>query len=274
LKSKTLILWIALSLAVHAAILNLSHRPRQYAQTESGPIEICMVRLLPVTTEKTETEPSPETTKMSPIPPTPIANHLDTETNIRQSKPQRSQPTLENARTERRYRPEETAKQLPVNVTTKDLPVQPPPTAIEPTPTTAPTNKYPEKTCVNRTSTAQNAPNENSSFVKNGATVPLPSHVNPLTTQTKPPRYRRNPPPPYPLLARKRHWQGEVWLRVFVGEEGNVIDAWVENSSGYPILDKSALDTVRDWMFHPAKNGIDTVKGEVRFPIRFKLRGS
>jgi periplasmic protein TonB len=87
-----------------------------------------------------------------------------------------------------------------------------------------------------------------------------------------PPRYWLNPPPPYPSLALKRQWQGEVRLRVLIDEQGQVIEAQVENSSGYKVLDQSALEAVHAWKFHPAQQGNEKIRQEASIPIRFELK--
>jgi protein TonB len=85
------------------------------------------------------------------------------------------------------------------------------------------------------------------------------------------PLYRRNPPPRYPRLARKRKYQGVVILEVFVNQDGDVGAIKVFKSSGYAILDKTALKTVKNWEFEPGKHGDETVGMWVRTPIRFRL---
>jgi protein TonB len=85
------------------------------------------------------------------------------------------------------------------------------------------------------------------------------------------PLYAENPPPAYPRLARQRGWQGEVLLQVRVGSSGQVLAARVERSTGYPVLDRAALQAVLDWHFQPARRGPLAVESEVRVPVRFRL---
>ena len=86
------------------------------------------------------------------------------------------------------------------------------------------------------------------------------------------PLYRRNPPPRYPRIARKRKYQGVVILEVFVNREGSVGDVKVYKSSGYTILDKSALKTVRKWEFEPGMHGDKNMGMWVRVPVRYQLK--
>jgi periplasmic protein TonB len=86
------------------------------------------------------------------------------------------------------------------------------------------------------------------------------------------PLYRSNPPPKYPAVARRRGFQGNVVLEVLVSQIGNVIDLRVLSSSGYPILDRAAKSSVKQWTFEPGMRGQKKVKMWVRVPIRFELK--
>lgn len=48
----------------------------------------------------------------------------------------------------------------------------------------------------------------------------------------------------YPLLARRRGWQGEVLLAFRLQSDGRIIDARIARSSGYGVLDRAALDAL------------------------------
>ncbi len=85
------------------------------------------------------------------------------------------------------------------------------------------------------------------------------------------PNYLKNPAPTYPELARERGWEGTVVLRVLVGENGSVKRIRVHKSSGYDILDQSALKTVQKWQFLPARMKTVTFTSWIKIPIRFLL---
>ena len=86
------------------------------------------------------------------------------------------------------------------------------------------------------------------------------------------PRYRNNPPPLYPILARKRGYQGTVVLDVFIDKNGRVADMKIFSSSGYSALDKAARATVEDWLFEPGMEGEKKIEMWVKIPIRFQLK--
>lgn len=88
------------------------------------------------------------------------------------------------------------------------------------------------------------------------------------------PHASENRPPEYPSIARRRGWEGEVWLMVRVANTGRVLQVQVDSSSGYNILDQTALEAVRAWHFRAARFGAFAVEGEVMVPVRFELRDS
>ena len=77
--------------------------------------------------------------------------------------------------------------------------------------------------------------------------------------------------PPYPYTASKQGWEGTVVLRLTVSREGIVEQAAIHTSSGFPILDESALQAVQAWRFEPAKDGEFPISATVEQPIRFAL---
>jgi protein TonB len=85
------------------------------------------------------------------------------------------------------------------------------------------------------------------------------------------PRYRTNPAPVYPALARSRHQEGLVLLRVSVTADGRAARVELDRSSGFSALDEAARDAVRDWEFEPARVGSRTVDSEIQVPVRFHL---
>lgn len=77
--------------------------------------------------------------------------------------------------------------------------------------------------------------------------------------------------PLYPRMAREQGWQGKVVLRTQITADGIVKNATVQESSGFSLLDESAVQSVKSWLFEPAKNGEFAVASTVDLPIRFDL---
>ena len=81
-----------------------------------------------------------------------------------------------------------------------------------------------------------------------------------------------NPTPHYPREARDNGWEGRVLLLVRVAADGRTAGVSISRSSGFGVLDDSALRTVRRWRFRPATRGGVAVPASVLIPIRFRLR--
>jgi TonB family protein len=85
------------------------------------------------------------------------------------------------------------------------------------------------------------------------------------------PLYRENVPPLYPELARIRGYEGIVLVYAEILPDGRVGNLKIRKSSGYAILDKSALDAVKPWKFEPAKKSGKPSAVWVELPIKFVL---
>ncbi|GHT89629.1 hypothetical protein AGMMS49545_00370 [Betaproteobacteria bacterium] len=70
----------------------------------------------------------------------------------------------------------------------------------------------------------------------------------------------------YPLEAIQNRIQGEAFVQIFLDENGHVIAARIEESSGYPILDTAALKAARALRSLPA-DGLESFV----LPVRFRL---
>lgn len=81
----------------------------------------------------------------------------------------------------------------------------------------------------------------------------------------------RNPKPDYPMIAKRRGWQGTVLLEVEVKENGQPGSIKLRESSGREILDQSALRTVKLWRFNPATRDGLPVTSLMTLSIVFKL---
>ena len=83
--------------------------------------------------------------------------------------------------------------------------------------------------------------------------------------------YLNNPRPPYPMVARRMGYHGKVVLDVEVLAEGIAGDVKLHQSSGYDILDKAALQTIKSWHFTPARRFGQAVTQRFLVPIKFSL---
>jgi periplasmic protein TonB len=106
----------------------------------------------------------------------------------------------------------------------------------------------------------------------NPAAEAAPSPAPPLTPP-RPADYRTNPKPSYPPLSRRLGEAGTVRLNILVNPDGSVARLELVQSSGYPRLDQSAIETVQSsWKFEPARQDGQPVSAWVIVPIQFTLR--
>ncbi|MFZ4115239.1 MAG: energy transducer TonB [Chthoniobacterales bacterium] len=87
------------------------------------------------------------------------------------------------------------------------------------------------------------------------------------------PSYLQNPQPLYPEEERTKGHEGTVFLRVAISAEGNITHLVIEHSSGYPVLDHQAAETVSSsWRFRPAHRNGQALSSSALIPIRFSLK--
>lgn len=77
--------------------------------------------------------------------------------------------------------------------------------------------------------------------------------------------------PRYPILARRRGQEGEVWVQVDIGKGGRVIEARVVRSSGHEALDEAALESFKEARF---RVGSSVERVTKRVAVRFRLNSN
>lgn len=87
-----------------------------------------------------------------------------------------------------------------------------------------------------------------------------------------PPKPISTKEPGYPTLAKKMRYEGIVVLDIEVLPDGSVGEIKIVESSGYEILDKSALEEIKKWRFIPAYRNGKPVKSIVRQKVVFRLK--
>ena len=90
------------------------------------------------------------------------------------------------------------------------------------------------------------------------------------------PRYhlgsKANPNPDYPMLARKKGWQGDVVLGVHVAADGTIEHLTFVKSTDYGVLNYAAYETVRNhWRFDPLLNQGEELSAYIEVPISFRF---
>jgi TonB family protein len=76
----------------------------------------------------------------------------------------------------------------------------------------------------------------------------------------------------YPLVARSRGWQGKVLLAFTVTAEGRLHDAAVAQSSGYSVLDRAAINSLRHFDRHAdAARWLNGKSLYIELPVIYRL---
>ncbi|MBI5522258.1 MAG: TonB family protein [Desulfarculus sp.] len=76
----------------------------------------------------------------------------------------------------------------------------------------------------------------------------------------------------YPLLARKRHWEGRVTVDFVIGPGGRLLESRIGASSGYDELDQAAIEAVRRAAPFPAPPAMpDDGRLKMEISVNFQL---
>ncbi len=243
--------------ALHAALLlfvSLPMPPQTLPSVkECGDIAIVLEKEAPTRTGKT---PSPA----APDPP-PVSSPVNTFP----PEPEKTAPAAPPA-------------PLPVIPTEKtaiapppEKPPEPPPKKTPPRTTpTASSPVCPRKASASAENVDNNTPLESRATAPPGPDEPVAGDAAAVVLEARP-LYRKNPPPRYPQVAKRRHYEGTVVLEVLVSAIGRASEVRVLQSSGHRVLDQAALDAVRDWRFTPGRRGHTAVPMRVQCPVRFAL---
>ncbi|SLN76677.1 energy transducer TonB [Oceanibacterium hippocampi] len=80
-----------------------------------------------------------------------------------------------------------------------------------------------------------------------------------------------NARPRYPFIARRNGQEGRVLLRLRVSASGDVSGIEIAATSGFPLLDKAAVEAVRTWRYTPASRAGRPVEARLEVPVVFRL---
>lgn len=128
---------------------------------------------------------------------------------------------------------------------------------------------------------------ENRAQVQSAATAtsvpnaaPGSSTESPLPPEPPPPEdiapsvditFKNSHPPIYPMAAVEGHHQGLVVVDVTIDAKSSVRDVRVERSSGWPELDKAAVDAAYGWRYRAGIFNDKPAGGIVRIPVVFRF---
>jgi periplasmic protein TonB len=114
------------------------------------------------------------------------------------------------------------------------------------------------------------APTDGHSPVSHAGIKNETSEVTPASSVAYP-LYRENPPPGYPAMARQNGYEGVVFVQAEILTDGRVGRTVISKSSGYAILDQTAVSAVKTWKFEPAKKSGVPYKTWAELPIKFMI---
>jgi len=101
--------------------------------------------------------------------------------------------------------------------------------------------------------------------------VSAPVAAEPRVLPSSALRYLVPPAPVYPVVSRRLGEAGEVDVKVLIGIDGRARHISVQRSSGYPRLDGSAVEAVRDARFIPYTEHGEALVAWTVVPIVFHL---
>lgn len=77
--------------------------------------------------------------------------------------------------------------------------------------------------------------------------------------------------PIYPSMAREAGIEGLVMVKALVGKDGRVLDVMLMEKYQVPVLNESALEAARQWVFTPGLDNGRPVACWTVIPFRFRL---
>nr|WP_217906511.1 energy transducer TonB [Vibrio sp. JPW-9-11-11] len=228
-------------MAAHAALLLVTQQPQAFAMpagTESSAVSINFTTLPQANPAKNEPE-------IEPQPTPPKATKPRTERPVKTAKPVEKKP--KQTKVEKKVKPVQKVARQRV--------------ADKPDTST----KQPQSKVNNITAEAPTTPPQQPAQKANSGVSAEPVLI------TRPSFLSRPSAPKYPRLARKRGIEGVALYEVWLDEEGKQIKQVLISSSGATLLDKSALDAIKQWKFSPHSIDGQKMAHRVQIPIRFKL---
>jgi len=78
----------------------------------------------------------------------------------------------------------------------------------------------------------------------------------------------QRPRPPYPRIALEQAQQGSVTLLISADDSGTIVSVEVKKSSGYPVLDRGAVDYVKRHWTVPAGTGSHLFETTITYQLQ------
>lgn len=268
-RNKRLLLASGLCMSAHAALLLFGLQPTQTRAVtldslSAGP---ALVLNLAATGAQSgaaaDVQPAPQKTEPKKVvDPSAVPAKAAETAKTEQAKPKQAKPVLKKEPAPKKIAPkipEEKAPKKTVKKTERK--------STDNTEKHNPVAASTGKTAANLSATTQSA-----SGAPNTASRAAPASTAQARGSNSEPRFRVPPSAPeYPKASRMRRQEGTVLLEVKLGTQGEQLQVVLLKSSGFPLLDRSALKAVKGWQFLPQEINGQGVSHVVRIPVRFEL---
>lgn len=273
-RNKRLLLASGLCMSAHAALLLFGLQPTQTRAVtldslSAGP---ALVLNLAATGAQSgaaaDVQPAPQKTEPKKVVepsavPAKAAETAKTEqTKSTQAKPKQAKPVLKKEPAPKKVAPKTPEEKAPKKTVKK--------TERKSTDNTEQHN--PVAASASATAANKSATTQSASGAPNTASHAATASTAQASGSSSEPRFRVPPSAPeYPKASRMRRQEGTVLLEVKLGTQGEQLQVVLLKSSGFPLLDRSALKAVKGWQFLPQEINGQGVSHVVRIPVRFEL---
>ncbi|MEN0676127.1 energy transducer TonB [Plesiomonas shigelloides] len=270
-RNKRLLLASGLCMSAHAALLLFGLQPTQTRAVtldslSAGP---ALVLNLAATAAQSganaaaDVQPAPQKTEPKKVVEPSAVPAKATETaKTEQAKPKQAKPVLKKEPAPKKVAPKIPEEKAPKKTVKK--------TARKSTDNTEQHN--PVAASASATAANKSATTQSASGAPNTASRTAPTSAAQARGSNSEPRFRVPPSAPeYPKASRMRRQEGTVLLEVKLGTQGEQLQVVLLKSSGFPLLDRSALKAVKGWQFLPQEINGQGVSHVVRIPVRFEL---
>lgn len=270
-RNKRLLLASGLCMSAHAALLLFGLQPTQTRAVtldslSAGPalvLNLAATGAQSGANTAADVQPAPQKTEPKKVvEPSAVPAKAAETAKTEQAKPKQAKPVLKKEPAPKKVAPkipEEKAPKKTVKKTERK--------STDNTEQHNPVAASSSATAANKSATTQSA-----SGAPNTASHAAPASTAQASGSSSEPRFRVPPSAPeYPKASRMRRQEGTVLLEVKLGTQGEQLQVVLLKSSGFPLLDRSALKAVKRWQFLPQEINGQGVSHVVRIPVRFEL---
>lgn len=270
-RNKRLLLASGLCMSAHAALLLFGLQPTQTRAVTLDSLSAGPALVLNLAASGAQSganaadnvQPAPQKTEQKKVvEPSAVPAKAAETAKTEQAKPKQAKPVLKKEPAPKKVAPKIPEEKAPKKTVKK--------TARKSTDNTEqrnPVGASSSATAANKSATTQSA-----SGAPNTASHAAPASTAQASGSSSEPRFRVPPSAPeYPKASRMRRQEGTVLLEVKLGTQGEQLQVVLLKSSGFPLLDRSALKAVKGWQFLPQQINGKGVSHVVRIPVRFEL---